>query len=574
VAAGRGARDFWSSLSLRTRRYLSLALAVLAVLLLLAFVAVPALPCGAPGGDVCPPSDDAIALVPDDSLAYLHVNVDADTDQYENASEVAARVPTLADQVTSRLLGRLPGPRGRPVDFARDVQPWFGGQAALAVIPAGERAAEEVQLLQISDSDGAEKFADSIATGTPQTDDYRDMPVSVDRRGLATADVDGFLAIGRESGVRDVIDAQSGAAGTGSLDGEVAARTALDALPDARLADAYLSPDGIDRLVGNPRGPLATLDAAIDPAASDGAALGLMASDDGIEIAIRSELDEARARAQPGFFAAFRPFDPSLTASLPSDSLGYIGMADPGEALVSLIEQASADQPGLAAGVAALTKRVRQLGKVDLETDLLPALGAEAAFALQPGPGGSGVPYLEFLSSGTDAERAGDALASLQRPIVAALSPTTGQTPTFNQRKFGDVTAQSVKLSPTVDLTYAIAGSMLLVATDPAAVKQLTEDVGGLDEDEAFRETTAGLTDSVSVLAYLNLSGLLTIGEQAGLAEDPAYATFAPEFRKLIAMAVAVRQDSTEIGTDLRLIVSPQAPPAPPAPSPQKRGKD
>jgi len=567
AATASGARRFWLSLSIRSRQQLAIALALLAVLLVVAFVAVPALPCGAPGGDVCPPADDAIALVPDDSLAYVHVNVDPGTEQYDKARDVASRIPTLTQQVTSRLLQRVPGPHGHPVDFARDVQPWFGGQAALALIPAGQRAAEEVQLLQVSDTDGATKFAGSIATGTPRTSDYRDVPVSVDRRGLATAEVGGFLAIGRKSGIRDVIDAQSGAAGTGSLQDEPAATVALEALPDERLADVYLSPDGIDRLVGNPRGPLATLDAVIDPGASNGAAIGLVASDTGIEVDIRSELDEARAKAQPGFFAAFPTFSPSLTASLPPDSLGYVGMAEPGKALVSLIEQASADQPGLAAAVASLVKRVKQLGKVDLETDLLPSLGSEAAFAIQSGSGTKGVPYLEFLSSGIDAQRAGDALASLQAPIAAALSPSTGQAPTFEQEKVGDVTAHSVQVSPTVDLTYAIAGSTLLVATDPAAVKQIASESGGLNDDDAFQEATDGLGSDVSLLAYLNLSGLLTLGEQAGLAQDPAYAAFAPELHKLSALAVAVRAGSTELATDVRLIVSTQAPPSPPSTS-------
>jgi hypothetical protein len=282
-----------------------------------------------------------------------------------------------------------------------------------------------------------------------------------------------------------------------------------------------------------------------------------VASDGGIEVDVRSELDEARAKAAPGFFAAFPSFDPSLTASLPADSLGYAGMADPGKTLVSLIGQASAEQPGLAAGVASLVRRVRQLGKVDLEKDLLPSLGTEAAFALEPAPARSGVPYLEFLSSGIDAGRASLALASLQRPIVAALKPATGQTPTFSERKVGDVTAHSVQLSPTVDLTYAIAGSILLVATDPAAVKQLAGEGGGLAGDGAFRAATEGLASQVSLLAYLNLSSLLTVGERAGLAQDPAYATFAGELHKLSALGVAVRQSSGEIATDLRLIVGP-----------------
>jgi hypothetical protein len=560
-------RRFWLSMSLQTRRRSAVAVGVLAALLVVAFVAVPALPCQAPGGDVCPPSDDAIHLVPDDALGYLHVNLDPDSEQYEKAREVAERIPTIADQVTSRLLARVPGPGGQPPDFASDIGPWFGGQAALAIVPAGGRAAEEVQLLQVKDDDAAKEFAGSIATGTPQTTDYRDVPVSVDRRGLATALVGGFLAIGRESGVRDVIDAQSGASGTGSLADEPAARAARDALPDDRLGDAYLSPDGIDRLVGNPRGPLATLDAAVDPTASEGVAMALVASDAGIELDIRSELDEARAKAQPGFFAAFPSFEPTLADSLPSDSLAYVGMADPGSTLVSLIEQASADQPGLAAGVAGLVKQVKQLGRVDLETDLLPSLGGEAAFALQPAPGGggknlvptAGTPYLEFLSSGIDAERAGPALAGLQAPIADALNPSSGQAPTFSQHKSGGVTAHSVRLSPTVDLTYAIAGSVLLIATDPVAVKQLTDESGGLADDDLFKEATAGLPDSVSLLSYFNLDGLLTLGEQAGLAQDPAYEAFAPELRKLRALGLAVRQSPSELATDVRLIVSSEA---------------
>src|SRR5215212_10600048 len=92
----------WSTISVRDRWRLGLVTLVLAVLLVVAFVAVPALPCGAPGGDVCPPADDAIALVPDDSLAYLHVNVDPDTEKYQEANDVAGRIPSLTEQLTSR----------------------------------------------------------------------------------------------------------------------------------------------------------------------------------------------------------------------------------------------------------------------------------------------------------------------------------------------------------------------------------------------------------------------------------------------------------------------------------------
>ncbi len=107
-------------LDLTARRLLASALGALLALLLLWLFAVPALPCQAPGGDACPPADDAIHLVPEDALAYVHLNVDPGTEQYQEAAKVASRLPALTDQATGRLLARLPGPEGAP-DFERDI---------------------------------------------------------------------------------------------------------------------------------------------------------------------------------------------------------------------------------------------------------------------------------------------------------------------------------------------------------------------------------------------------------------------------------------------------------------------
>jgi hypothetical protein len=389
--------------------------------------------------------------------------------------------------------------------------------------------------------------------------------------------VGGFLAIGRESGVRDVIDAQSGAKGTGSLADNAAARAARDALPDARLADAYLSEDGIARLVASPRGPLATLASVVDPGASTGVAVALVANDDGLELDVRSDLDPERAKAQPGFFSAFPRFVPTLGASLPPGSLGYIGIGDPGKTLKSLLEQASADEPGLASAVGNLVQRVKELGDVNLEEDLLPFLGREAAFALEPSPGGgagkqgggqgrsatlplSATPFLEFVGAGVDADRAGQALARLQGPIAEALNPSSQlQAPVLSNRKIGDVMAHSVRLSPTVDLTYAIVDSLLVIATDPTGVEQIARGEGGLRSADLFDEATGGLPTDVSVIGYLNLEGLVALGETAGLAEDPAYATFAPEVRSLQALGLTVQSGPDTLATDVRLIVGEPA---------------
>jgi Protein of unknown function (DUF3352) len=555
-AVQQGAREFWSGLSTETRLRLALAGGVVVAIALIWSLLVPALPCEAPGGDRCPPDDDAIQLVAEDALAYAHLNVDPDTEQYEEATKVLEPVPGITKQALALALSQMPGPNGAPPDFERDIQPWFGGEAALAVVPTRGGVGEQVQLLEASDHAGAREFADSIAAGSAGSATYRGQKMNVDRRGLATALVGGFLVIGTQRGVQEAIDAASGAKGTGSLADDPNADAARDALPDERLADAYLSPGGIAELVAGPGGPLATLATVINPDASKGVATALVAGDDGLELALRSKLAPRRAKRHPGFFSAFPSFEPDLAGALPGDTLGYLGFGDPGKTLKALLRQARATEPGLAAAVGDLLRRVRKLGEVDLEKDLFPSLGGEAAIALQPALRGSGIPFLELVAADVDADRASEALARLVGPIAQALDPSSGlQAPVVSQQEIGDVTAHSVRVSPTVDLTYAVDGSTLVIATDPAAVEQLDSGEGGLDADELFDRATEGFGGDLSVLGYLDLGGLIALGESAGLSEDPAYVTFASEIQELRAFGLAIRSSPEELSTDARLIV-------------------
>jgi hypothetical protein len=575
---GRGAEEFWFGLSAGTRRRLLLALGVIAMLAVVWLVAIPALPCQAPGGDTCAPSDDAIVLVPDDALAYLHLNLDPDTDQFRAAERISARVPSLTGQGVDRLLLQLPGPRGSAPDFARDVQPWFGGEAALAVIPAARGGAQEVVLLEARDEAGAREFAAPVGSRRSQRTTYRDVEVQVDRRGLATALVGGFLAIGTQSGVRAVIDARIGAKGTGALADDRAASAARDALPDKRLADLYLSRAGVARLVASPAGPLATFASLINPGASQSAAAALVAGDDGLDLDIRSELDSPRAQTHPGFFEAFPSFTPTLGSKLPPDSLGYVGIADPGTTLGSLLQQARRSEPGLAAAIGRLAKQATKLGKANLQGDLVPLLGGEAAFALEPlspgtgsaGPAGASPPasaagasalgapsrsaFVTFVGTVVDGSAAAQVLERLQGPIARALDRSK-HAAGFAEHEVGDVTTHSLRLSTSVNLTYALVGSTLAIASRPIGVEQLAAGEGGLDGAGLFDQATAGLPERVSLLGYLNLEGLIALGEQAGLAEDPAYATFAADIRKLKALGLAVQSSPDELATDLRLVI-------------------
>ncbi len=169
---------------------------------------------------------------------------------------------------------------------------------------------------------------------------------------------------------------------------------------------------------------------------------------------------------------------------------------------------------------------------------------------------GSQIPFLEFIAAEVDSDRASQALARLQGPITQALNPSKElPAPVVREREVGDLTAYSVSISPTVDLTYAIEGSTLVVATDPAAVEQLAAGEGGLSSEELFDRATDGFPGELAMLGYLNLGGLIALAESAGLGEDPAYATFASDIQRLQALGFAIQSSPEELSTEARLIV-------------------
>ena len=216
VAAGRGAARFWRSLSLIARRRLVAAVGAAALLLILFGAVVPNLPCQLPGGDSCPPADDAEQVVPADALAYLRANLDPESDQFAAAAEIGEQLPALGGQLSDRALGLVAGAGGEPLEFDR-IEPWFADDAAVAVLAPSTGPPQRVELFEVSDGDGAREYAASIAVGEVQTSEYEGVEVSVDQRDVATAQAGGFLVIGTEDGVQEVIATATGADGAESL---------------------------------------------------------------------------------------------------------------------------------------------------------------------------------------------------------------------------------------------------------------------------------------------------------------------------------------------------------------------
>lgn len=549
--ASSEARGRWSGLTLRVRQRIVGVLAIALLVVAIAVLIVPNLPCGAPGGDQCQSADEAVALVPGDSAAYLHVDADPDTQQYEQAAALAERLPTVTEQV----IARLPGPRGGSIDYRRDVAPWLGGEAALALVPAGGGDPEPTVLLEVGDQRGANRFVERLTGRDPKTESYREVELSLDGE-LAVTSVGGFAIAGPETSVKRVIDVEAG--GGRSLEDSEPAQQVSDALPEPRLADLYLSEESAGELLA-PRGPLASFEVFVNAKATVGAGAALVAKDDALELHVHSLLDPERAQNAPGFFGAFPSFEPALAGEVSESALAYLALGDPADSVEGLLAQATAEAPAIAAGFKDIGEQLRKGGEVNLEDEVLPLLTSQAAVSVEPRRGsgvGPGVPFVSLIVADVDGEEAKRALARLQAPIAKALDPGRSlQGPIFREQVLDGVPVRSLRISPSVDLSYAVVDGKLVVSTDPLGVTQVSSGESTLEGSDGFRAATEGFPDEVSALVYLNLGGLLGLAEQAGLGADPGYARFSQEFRRLEGLGVAVERGDEEIDSEIRLTV-------------------
>ena len=587
-AIGSGAAGFWRALSVVARRRLLAAIVAAAAALALIEFAVPALPCQFPAGDRCPPADDAAEIVPADSLAYIHLNLDPETEQYENLAALAARVPLFSQQIATRGLVLVPGPAGGAPDFARDIDPWFAGEAAVSVLGEPGAAAEQVLLLEVEDKEGVDEYAESVSAGSAATEEYRGVEITSDQRDLATARIEDFLVIGSVDGLRAIIDTATGAEGAAPLAEDEVAERVRDELPDHRFLEAWVSTAGATEIVGGDRGTLGSLAPLISPGTTSGAAVSVSAGTESLELAVRSALDPEREKSSPGFFAAFPSFEPELPEKLSAESLAYLGVGEPRKAVSALLDQAVAQAPGIASGFADLVEQLRSRGDVDIEKQLLPALGDEAAVAVGPAapavpaadpaapgseaeeaggtsgiPGGTsgipgetlGIPFLEFVADGVDEDPARRALAALLGAVADEVDSGGLGAPQFEDVEVAGVEARSLRLTPAVELTFAVFDGLVALATSPAGIAQLADPKDGLDGNEDYERATEDFPDQVSLLAFFDLRALIAEGFEIGLAQVPAFNTFADDFRRLEALGLAITTEDDLLSTDARLLL-------------------
>ncbi len=542
-AAHAVARAAWIDRSTATRTRSLAVVVIVALYAVIRFLPVPGVPCGISAAKECAPADHAVALVPADALLYAHLTLDRDSHQYELASESASKFPDLGSLVRASL-GPLPTPTGAAVDLGGEILPWADGDLALAELPAPRGAIQTMVIAGVGDRERADAFLARVGGPNPLPGRQHGDPISLYPKGFAAAYVGDELAFGDRGAVRAAIDA---AAGRTRALGDAGPRGDL---PDVRFADIYLSRAGIDRLLAGGRSGAAQLGTFVDYGATRGMAASATARDDGVDVNLVSDLDPSRLKRFPTAFAELPEFHPDLAAEAGDATLAYVGVGNLGPTLASLVRGAKGG--GLAASLAGLAKSLQVKAGVNPIRDLLPALGGQAALVVEPT---AGVPFASLIVDDVDQGAAAEAMARLEGPILRSLKGSApGQVLRFEDHEVDGVTARSVRVSPAVDLSYAIFDGKLVISTDPAGIAQVKAG-GGLAGTAAYRRATHELPDEVSALVFLNLDQLLELANRAGLVEDPVYASLSDDISNIQALGLAVNGGGDQLRSELFLSI-------------------
>lgn len=447
-----------------------------------AVVAAALLLAGSGGAASDPPANGAAALVPADALVYVHLSTDRSRPATERAAKMLERFPSWA-KLRDRVVKQLAAP---------------GCDAGAKAL----KGADEVALALFDTGKG--KTANSLVL----IDTGREHRAS-EQRGcgqLSLAYVGRFLAIGQPESLSA---ARKLHAGQGrSLAAAPGPRRVFAELPADRVADGWVSRDGVQRLLVPQGGLLGAAGVLFDNPALTGAGFGLRPTADGAKLVVHSLRDPKLAGSGS---SGFKTFHPTLQDDAPASAMSYLGVSNLAPALQRLLSAAGSSSAQLAPLV----------GSID--PNLLKLFDGEAAMVLTPA---TPAPVLTLLARTKDEAATRRGLAKLPKALRTA----------FKMEVFDGKVA---------------------VSTSAAGIRAVKAGGDHLAETDQWRKTVGNHPESVSSLLFLDFTKLLQLGEQTGLRDVPAYEAARADLQKVRAIGAHTSGTASESTAEISLLITP-----------------
>jgi hypothetical protein len=514
-----------------SRRPLALAAAGVALLVAVAVIVVLVVgSSGTPG-----PATGAAAVVPSDALAYVNVSLDRGRGPVRQALAVAGRFPDYplaAGAVLTRLDAILSG--GRPsVDFATQVRPWLGNEAALALLNTPTATAGSLIVLAVSSQRQARAFLRS--SGATPSGSYRGTTLLRYQSGAEVAFVNGFLVLGQDASVRAAIDV--GAKATPSLASSAVYRKASIGEPSGRVLDGYASLAGVRRLLAPQGGLVGALGNLLYQPALEGVAMAVSPTSGGARIQVHSVLDPTLENLSP---PSTGPFTPTLQSVMPSGATMMLDVTALDRIAPHVLNAGAS--AGVAGGLGPLLSRLG--GALRSEginvSDLVSIFHNETAVGIVPQ---ARAPALVIVARTPNQSKTAAELASLEVPLAQLFkAPGTnfgsGKEALFNDRQVGGVTAHQLVLANGFELDYAVVHGLVIISTSLQGIGAVVQRSHALGADPAFRSVLASRPSQVTSLVYLDVARLLALGEQTGLTSSAQFRLLQGDLSKVQAVGL------------------------------------
>ena len=467
------------------------------------------------GGDDGP-SDAAARLVPASALVYVHLGTDPEREPDARLARIAGSLPFVA-RLRDRIVAAV---SPQAFDLERDVRPWLGDEIAYAAVSP----TDSVVLAAVADRPKAEALVARIGN-LSAAERYRGVRVLV-AGPTALAFVGDFLAVGTEAAVRAAVDRDQG---DGARLADLPAyRRASAGRPAERSVDAYASAAGVRTVLAPRDGLLGALGALLDRPGLTAAGASLTAESEGLRTHVRLAGGAPRDAA----------FEPVLLERVPERAAAYLGVRG-ALRLMRVLGRLGAAQAARAARRCARRRGRHRRRRRPARA----ALGRAGARGHGRRGGSRGHRrrrarrHAQGPHRGSAADRGGARPAP--GPIARRLA-VPGTVPAFTPEPIGGIDAFTLRVTPELGPSYAVADGSLVISTAPAGLEPPR---GTLAAAPAFEATIGDVPAEADSLIFLDLRQLLALGEETGLTAIPGLATARDDLSRVRAAGAVITED-------------------------------
>ena len=459
-------------------------------------------------------TDRAAALAPANTVVYANVYLQPSAGQQMNLAELIGRLPGFADdasldekidQVAQNLLG------GTGIDYRTELEPWLGGQVAVAAW-AGEDGSVEggdvVLIAEVRDLDAAAgavpnllgEGADAFTTET-----HAGLELHV-AEGGAYAFVDEMLVAGPSAdALRQAIDAQGGS----SLADRADFRATVEDLPEDHLASAFVDLAAIAEAGGG-----------TELSGVSTAGVVLVAEREGLRVSGSAAFDagEAAASARAAFALGTEPS--SLVDWMPEATVAEVVVFGLRQSLEDAESMIGATPQGEdVAGFLSTARALAAFGLgIDLDADVLPLLDREVGIALSGFDGD--LPSGQLLLRPSDPDATPGMLDHLAERLEAAGASREVET----RDDLDGLEITVLALPDTGQVAYAVVDGIVILGfttDDVAAAVDAHRSGRTLGADDGYRSTFEVAGARAGTEAYVDVpAAAALLGLDATLPDD------------------------------------------------------